>query len=392
MKASADIVFFHHVIFFTVKPFVELARTVAANWKSADNETKDYCTTVERILKERHAVLIKIRYLYTIDSARQEISEEVTPELSKSKGSLGSHNEMKRRQVKKPRMATHALEGKQTKQCSIMQLPSDFLHNINPGSQGGPKEEITSELTYSTGIFCLPTKDPASCPGSQIEMTLRQVDISKRATHALEDKPIKVCTAMHLPEGFSPVAREQSTVNSRGIGRTCLMDMYQKYHHNLSTTISDTPNMLDYYSSSTRCTLKDRQVEVAEVRGVTLPSAIDSANQGPLEEITRRSTDIICCLPTMNYASSVSQIDIDSCFDSLTMISNEIGVKFSSGDRPTMLGMAPRHEECRFLNDRRRHSAPERRKISDKGQPRETYDIQELDIADSDVVGMWHSS
>jgi hypothetical protein len=43
-----------------VTSFAELTRTVSANWKSADKETKDYCVEVARILKARHAELTKV--------------------------------------------------------------------------------------------------------------------------------------------------------------------------------------------------------------------------------------------------------------------------------------------------------------------------------------------
>ena len=59
--------------------FTDLARTVAANWKSADKDTKDYCSTVARILKERHTELSEakvIECLSMTDSINQGLNEE----------------------------------------------------------------------------------------------------------------------------------------------------------------------------------------------------------------------------------------------------------------------------------------------------------------------------
>ena len=69
----------HHM---TVTSFAELARTVAANWKSADKETKEYCVEVARILKKRHTELTKVGGLIClspIDSVSPGPTEEAKP-------------------------------------------------------------------------------------------------------------------------------------------------------------------------------------------------------------------------------------------------------------------------------------------------------------------------
>ena len=66
----------------TVTSFAELSLTVAANWNSADNETKNYCQEVARILKERHTELTKVGglcCLSTIDSVSPGLKEEAKP-------------------------------------------------------------------------------------------------------------------------------------------------------------------------------------------------------------------------------------------------------------------------------------------------------------------------
>ena len=51
----------HHLIdlhFTAAPPFAELARTVGANWKIIDKETKEYCMTVSNLIQARHSELI----------------------------------------------------------------------------------------------------------------------------------------------------------------------------------------------------------------------------------------------------------------------------------------------------------------------------------------------
>ena len=45
-------------------PFAELARTIATNWKTVDDDTKEYCQTVARIIRERHSVLGRSKGFY----------------------------------------------------------------------------------------------------------------------------------------------------------------------------------------------------------------------------------------------------------------------------------------------------------------------------------------
>jgi hypothetical protein len=73
----------------TVTSFSELARSIAANWKSAAKETKDYCEEVARIIKGRHTKLNKVEMtgcLSTTDSVgprqrRKQSQETLTTKL-----------------------------------------------------------------------------------------------------------------------------------------------------------------------------------------------------------------------------------------------------------------------------------------------------------------------
>jgi hypothetical protein len=55
---SSDYFLSHRTLHHTVTSFIELARTVGMNWKSAGKDTKDYCAAVARLIKERHTELI----------------------------------------------------------------------------------------------------------------------------------------------------------------------------------------------------------------------------------------------------------------------------------------------------------------------------------------------
>ena len=162
----------------TVTSFSELARSVAANWKSAAKETKDYCEEVARIIKGRHTELNKVEMtgcLSTTDSVGPRPTEEA-----------------------KPRNADN--ENKDTE-------------------------------------LCLPTMDSVS-PGPKNDTKRRRVQLPRRVT-PFGDQPSQQYLRMHAPAGIFPVAHDQDTMNSRDISRTWLMDMYHQYHHSQAST---TPN------------------------------------------------------------------------------------------------------------------------------------------------------
>lgn len=53
-----------HVKTHGLTSFADLAQTVANNWKTVDDVTKEYCQTVARIIRERHAVLSRTKGFY----------------------------------------------------------------------------------------------------------------------------------------------------------------------------------------------------------------------------------------------------------------------------------------------------------------------------------------
>jgi len=335
-----------HVKSHGMTSFAELARTVAVNWKSADKETKDYCATVVRILKNRHTELTKIGgmcRLSTIDSV-----------------SSGSKKKIQRR-------------------------ITDNKTN-------------DSALTKLGVMLCLPTMDSVS------------------PTHAFGDQPRQ----QYLGTRIFPVAHEQGSVNSCDNGRTCVEDVYHQYQLNRTETIPNTTTILgddSFHRSNVKMSQQMPSCLTRQgIKWVSMPNVAGGGGDNELEfpiitDVSRRAT-----------------------------ISNMIGGFSSFGKQPTLQGMAPRHEEiCSFgahprpsnscslaaerpkssdqeqlnamykgeirsfglqemypmcqeirpFGEHRRSSAPKHLKTSKQEQHKAIYKIQEVDITDSDVFGMW---
>lgn len=172
--------------------FTDLARTVGANWKTADKETKDYCLAVARIIKERHAELSEaegVVCLSTIDS--------ISP---------GPKKETKQRSAESNRM-------------------NDY------------------ESTESGVICCLPTNQQAN------DARLRELQsmIPKRASFAFRHQRTNEYPGMCVPTSIGAVAHEQGMTDSHDNNNTSVMQMYQQqYLHNRVTTDSSAKMMWGY--------------------------------------------------------------------------------------------------------------------------------------------------
>ena len=158
---------------------------VAANWKSADKETKDYCVEVARILKERHTELTKV-------------------------GSIGC-------------LST--------------------INSISPG----PREEAKprnadrntkyTDLTEFGEIFCLPEEMDSVSPGSKSDTKRRNAQLPITATHAFGVQPSQQYHGMHASMGIFPAAHGQDTMDIRDGSRTWLMEMTYQYHLDQAASI-----------------------------------------------------------------------------------------------------------------------------------------------------------
>jgi hypothetical protein len=152
----------------TVTSFAELARTVAANWKCADEETKHYCLSVADILKERHSVLASfggISCLPAIVPASREPKSE------------------KKRSISERWMSRKAGTLQQHKDNQSVKLPIPIM------SGDAPSE-----------------------------------------THVVRDQPSQEYLGRYVPPAIFPVAHEQGTADSHE-SRICVIDklQYQQY-------------------------------------------------------------------------------------------------------------------------------------------------------------------
>jgi hypothetical protein len=369
----------------TVTSFAELARRVSANWKSADKETKDYCVEVARIIKARHAELTKVGVtgcLSTTDSVGPRPTEEA-----------------------KPRNADN--ENKDTE-------------------------------------LCLPTMDSVS-PGPKNDTKRRGVQLPR---HAFGDQPSQQYLRMHAPVGIFPVAHGQDTMNSRDISRTWLMDMlYHQYHHSQASTTPNATTMWgnDSLNRTNINMLQPIPLDVFQNIQLMTGSAgvqIGTDHQDVTQEFraimnaSRRETiSSMMTLPGSALGSAGVQIgtdhqDVPQEFRAImnasrrATISSMVTLPSSAlmpegircfGEQPSPNSRwysapdcqsfeethteltTPVTEGIRCLGEQPSpnnmwYSAPEYQSSSELDRSRATYEIQELDVTDSNILGMWRSS
>jgi hypothetical protein len=328
----------------TVTSFSELTRFVAENWKSAAKETKDYCVEVARIIKERHTELTKVG----------------------GKGCLSTTR-------------------------SISPGPTE---DTKPRNAGNETKEVE---------LCPPTMDSVS-QGPKSETKRRMAQLPRKATHYFGDQPCQQYLSMHAPMGIFPVAHGedtmncldsssgQDTMNSLDSSRTWLMDMIDQYHRDQLATIPDATTLWGGGS-----------LVIQDIQLMTVSAGIQTGtdHQDVPQEFraimnaSRRAT--ICSMMTLP-GSALTPEGI-CCFGEQPTPNNRW---YSSPECPSF---QDRHTELttsmsegiRCLGEQpspnnRRYSAPECQSSPEPYRSKATYEIQELDVADSDIHGMWRSS
>jgi hypothetical protein len=367
----------------TVTSFSELARSVAANWKSAAKETKDYCVEVARIIKGRHTELSKVG---------------VTGCLSTT-------------------------------------------DSVGPGPTEEAKPRNADNETKDTEL-CLPTMDSVS-PGPKNDTKRRRVQLPRRVTHAFGDQPSQQYLSMHAPVGIFPVAHDQDTMNSRDISRTWLMDMYHQNHHSQASTTSNAttiwgndslnptninmlqPMPLDVFQNIQLMTgsagvqigtdHQDVPQEFSAIMNASRRAAISAMMTLPGSALMPEGIRCFGEQPTSNnrwYSAPEYQSFKETLTDLITPMTEGIRC---IGEQPTSNNrwysapecqsfketltelITPMTEGIRCLGeqpspDNRRYSAPECQSPPELDRSRATYEIQELDVADSNILGMWRSS
>jgi hypothetical protein len=306
----------------TVTSFFELVRTVAANWKMADEETKDYCVEVARSLKERHTKLAKVGdtcCLSTIDSVSPGPTEETKP------------------------------------------------RNTN----GKTKDTVLTEFGAK---FCLHAMGSVS-PGPTEETKQRKVQLPISATHALEDQQCEQDQSMHAPMGIFPVAYGQDTTMSRDGRRTWLMELIDQYHRDQAATITNATTSWGNYSLNR-----------------TAINMLRPMPTGVIQETIQAASMPIMTGIAVGQTGTDHQ-DAQQKFRAVRNASRRASIS----NMMTLPGRAPMPDGIRCFGqqpspNKKRHSAPECPNPFELERSRAIYDIQELDVTNSSILGMWWSS
>ena len=242
-----------------------------------------------------------------------------------------------------------------TKCRGIICLPT--IDSVSPGS----KEEAKPRNADIGAVYCLPTMDTVG-PGSKVQLP-------QRATRAFGDQPSQQYLSMHAPMGIFPFDHDQDAMNSRDSSRTWLMDMFHQYQHNQLATI---PNATTVWGNeSLNCTtinmLQPMPSDV--IREMQIMAGSARSQTGTYHQEVRQEFRAI-----MNASRRAS-------------ISNMM----------TLPGRAPVPHGIRSFGEQpspisRRYSSPEHQHPSEQERSMATYDIQELDVDDSNILDMWRSS
>ena len=298
-----------------VTSFAELTRTVSANWKSADKETKDYCIEVARILKARHAELTKVGgecCLSMIDSGRLGPKEEAKP-------------------------------------------------------RNADRKTKDTDLTKFGVMFCLPTMDSVST-GAKSDTERRNAQLPITATKAFGDQPSQQYHGMHASLGNFPAAHGQNNINSRDGSRTWLMDLVYQYHRDQAASIPNATTM--WGNDSLNHTT------------INMPQPMPS---GVIQETIRMASMPIMTDNAVSQTGTDHQ-DVRHKFRAIMNASQRSSIS-------NMMNLQHRAPISWQPNPNfRRYSAPECQNPSEFDTSRAIYDIQELDVADSNILDMGGSS
>ena len=381
--------------------FTDLSKTVIANWKSIDEETKDYCMTVGRILKERHTELSKVKQMGCLSTM-----DPVVPAKKKSKQRSADNNRMnssgsskskmisclprdqanafsalpfileqahvmRRRELQSmiPRRA-RSIDSRDQRAEGIVCLST--VDSISPGPKKESKQKSAdnnrmndSESTESGAICCLPTDQAIEFPPLPFsleqahDMRRRELQsmIPRRARSiALGDQQANHYPGMWVPT-IDPVAPElmrmyhQQYLRNQLIAESTLTAMWGVGDGNLNTSNAEMPRLIS---------------------SVCIQQGIQGAHVPTMKE---------------SYCDNELEFPIISNISRRAMISNMMSAIHTS-QQPIA-----HREGIRSFGEHRRSSAPERLQTSKQEQRLEAmYEARELDISDSDVHDMWLSS
>jgi hypothetical protein len=320
-----------------VIPFAELARAVALSWKSIDSETKDYCVTVATILKKWHAKLgnkeEKVQYLSTrIDHDNPGSNKKTEPQ---------NYNDMMKylepAQVRGtfcfPSMKHDLVENVQHMPPSLIQHECGMISlPITKGGDGndGPEFPIIANARRRETISCMMVGIPS-----------------------FQEQPIwQVNSPMHIDNGSLGEHRRSSA-----------------------------PGLLiRTQEKQLKATYKAQDCVYAMMLQQMPPSLIQHGGGMVLDPII-----------TGGDGYSGLESSIIANLSRREMISNMMVGIPSFQEQPICQENPPMHIE-NFLGEHGLSSAPELSINTQEKQLNATYMVQELDISDCDVLGMWKSN
>jgi len=357
----------------TVTSFAELSQTVAVNWKSADKETKDYCVEVSCILKERHTELTKvggIGCLSAIDSISQGLREEATPRNADSEASdtglakfgaifclpeeldsvsTGPKNDMERRNV--ILNATYSTRGDDSLNHTTINMPQ-------PVPSGVIQE---TNLTASMPIMTGNTVSQTGTDQQDVQHQFHTImNASRRASFS---------NMMTLPG---------SAMSQTG---TYHRDVQHQFHAIMNasrrTSISNMMTLPGSAMSQTGTYHRDVQQQFHAILNANRKASIPNMMTSPGSAMSQTGT----------YHQ-----DVQLQFHAI-MNANK---KTSISNMMTLPGRAPMPHGIRGFGQQpspinRRYSPPEYQNPSEFDRSRAIYDIQEVDVADSNILDMWGS-
>jgi hypothetical protein len=279
---------------------------VAANWRSIDKETKDYCYTVARILKERHS------------------------ELSQAEG-VGN--------------------------VSTMDSVSARLKEMEQGCTTDSNQKNNSESTKSGPVWRLSTMDFVSSEQANEKKRKELLTrIPGRLSDAYENQQTNQYFAMCEPASIDPVAHVQGMMI---ISDKCSRQQNQVFTDSSTAMVWGNEDN-DSSNAEMLCPIQSwcihQGIEGAHVR---------KKNGGYGDELE---------CPIITHGSQT------------VFVSNTMSTIHSSKQL-----ISPHAKLCSF-GEHKRWSMPECLQTSKQEHFQEMYEAQELDIPDSDIIGMWLSN
>jgi hypothetical protein len=301
---------------------------VALSWKSIDSETKDYCVTVASILKERHAELYK-------EGGINYLSR-IDPD---SPG---------------PKKKTEPQSGNNTTKYSepVKFRGTDFVEMIQQMPPG--------LIQHGGGMASLPITTGGD-GYNELEFPII-TNVNRRAmisnmmvgTRSFQEQPIcQVNAPRHEKNGSLGEHRRSSA-----------------------------PELL--------LSTQERQLKATyKAQECVSVKMLQQMPPGLIQHGCRMAS-----LPITTGGDGYYELEfpIITNVNRRAMISNMMAGTRSFQEEPICQVNAPRHEENGSLRERRWSSVPELLISTQEKQFKATYKVQELDIPDGDVLGMWESN